>query len=118
MTANVHLEFSAEDGIHVVRASGEIDASNSDDVRRSITESITNQAIDVAVDLTDVSYVDSAGIRVLFDLARRLDRRRQRLLLVIPRASHVRRSLQVGGLLGAVTVVEALPEASGDEPGG
>ena len=61
------------------------------------------------LDLSHVTYVDSAGIRVMFDLWRRLKDHQQRLILVVPEGSGVRRSLALGGLLNTVEVLEALP---------
>ena len=92
----------------VVKLTGEVDLSNAAMVRRAIVESISNRDVDVAVDLSRVRYLDSAGIEMLFDLARRLAEHNQHLTMVLPSGSLVRRSLQASGWPTGVPVVETL----------
>ena len=47
------------------------------------------------LDLTEVTYLDSSGIHLLFDLGRRLAARRQALRLVVPESSPMRRVLEL-----------------------
>jgi anti-anti-sigma factor len=92
----------------VAKLTGEIDLSNAAMVRRAILESIPNRDVGLVVDLTRVRYLDSAGIAMLFGLARRLAEHNQRLTMVVPSDSLVRRSLQVSGWPPDVPVLEAL----------
>jgi anti-anti-sigma factor len=101
----------------VAQIRGEIDLSNAEALGASIADALTNQELGLAVDLTGVTYVDSAGIRMLFELARRLDEHRQVLVVVVPRTSLVRRSLDVGGLLASISVVETLDDLENVDPG-
>ena len=77
-------------------------------LERALNESVSNLDHELLLDLSLVTYVDSAGIKVMFDLSRRLKHHQQRLILVVPEGSGVRRSLALGGLLHAVEVREAL----------
>ena len=52
--------------------SGEVDLANADAVEADLLRAITNQVVDVSLDLGDVAYLDSAGLRVLFHLVDRL----------------------------------------------
>jgi stage II sporulation protein AA (anti-sigma F factor antagonist) len=88
---------------------GEIDISNAAHLARALKESVSNLDHELMLDLSHVTYVDSAGIRVMFDLSRRLKDHQQRLVLVVPEGSGVRRSLALGGLLHAVGVRQPLP---------
>jgi anti-anti-sigma factor len=94
----------------VVRLTGEIDLSNAGVLRRTIAESISNQVIELVVDLGDVRYLDSAGIAMLFDLSRRLAEREQRLVVVVPSGSLIRRSLDASGWPPKFPMVENLGE--------
>ena len=96
-------------GNPAILLSGEIDISNAGHLARALEGSVSNLDHELILDLTQVTYVDSAGIRVMFQLARRLKDHQQRLVLVVPEGSGVRRSLTFGGLLHAVEVLEALP---------
>ena len=99
----------ADSGNPAILLSGEIDISNAAHLARAIKGSVSNLDHGLILDLSRVTYVDSAGIKVLFDLARRLKDHQQRLVLVVPEGAGVRRSLALGGLLGVVEVLEVLP---------
>lgn len=94
----------------VARLSGEIDLSNAALVKRTITESVSNEAAELVVDLTEVRYLDSAGIAMLFDLSRRLGEHDQRVVVVVPSASPIHRSLKAGGWPSTVPIVGSVDE--------
>ncbi len=77
----------------VAKVSGEVDMTNAAYVREELTSSVPNDAHSLVIDLTDARYLDSAAIEVLFELSRRLGRRRQALHLVVPATSPLRRML-------------------------
>ena len=77
----------------VARLSGEVDMSNATYVQDELLHSVPNGAIRLVVDLTDTRYLDSAAIALLFDISRRLARRRQELRLVLPQSSPLERVL-------------------------
>ena len=105
------FELRREDigGNPAIILSGEIDISNAAHLARALKGSVSNQDHDLVLDLSQVTYVDSAGIKVLFELASRLKDHQQRLILAIPEGSRVRRSLMLGGLLQTVEVVPETP---------
>ena len=82
----------------VVTVDGEIDASNARDVGERLRGSMTNHSHDLVVDLTETTYIDSAGLNLLFALDLELTERRQRLLLVIRPGSSVARVAAITGL--------------------
>jgi stage II sporulation protein AA (anti-sigma F factor antagonist) len=81
--------------VHVVRLVGEVDISNAAALEEDISDAVPNDATGLVLDLSDTRYLDSAGIRMLFELARRLDGRRQSLVLTVPGDSLIRHSLIV-----------------------
>lgn len=91
------LDFDEERGIVLARLAGEIDLSNADAVRLRIEQGVPNTALGLMVDLSAVRYLDSSGIRLLFELARRLERRQQRLATVVPADSPVREIIEMAG---------------------
>jgi anti-anti-sigma factor len=111
------VSFRQRGRVPIAEVRGEIDLSNADFLGASIADALTNQELGLAVDLTGVTYVDSAGIRMLFELARQLEEHRQELVVVVPRASLVRRSLEVGGLLASISIVETLAALENADPG-
>ena len=80
-------------GVPVVRLEGEVDLSNVEEVRAAIFAPADAGHGCVVVDLTGTTYLDSTAVRLLFDLAVRLQTRRRRLRLVVSDATIVRRVL-------------------------
>jgi anti-anti-sigma factor len=68
----VAAEVSADNGSVCIRLSGEIDRANVAAVDEQIRAAVSGQRTAVSVDLADVSYLDSTGKQLLFDLALRL----------------------------------------------
>ena len=89
MTDLARVERGTVNGIDVVRVSGEVDLSNADLVRDAIGSAIDSDAV-VLVDLSETTYLDSAGIAMMFRLAERLLYNRQELVLVIPPDAPIR----------------------------
>src|SRR5215212_4250965 len=73
------------DGDLVVAAiAGEVDPSNARGLGRELTARVPNDAMGVVLDLTEVEYLDSSGVQMVFELAERLEARQQRLAVVVP----------------------------------
>lgn len=104
------LEVSLRDGIVIARVVGEIDASNANELRLALTDVTQNDAFGIVLDLSDVSYIDSAGIHLLYRLGESLSNRGQTLRVVIPPHSPPSDSLRLAGVQRHVDVVEELEE--------
>jgi anti-anti-sigma factor len=63
---------------------GEIDASNVESVLEQLVASAPNDSPGLVLDLAETVYLDSAGVRILFELARRMRTRRQELRVAVP----------------------------------
>jgi anti-anti-sigma factor len=101
--ATVDIKGVANTALRVVVA-GEIDLANATDVEQRILDAISNQLTDVTVDLREVEYIDSAGLRVLFTLATRLATLQIGLVLLVATESPIRRVLDVSGVTAAIPV--------------
>jgi anti-anti-sigma factor len=103
----------AEPHGHVVVAQieGEIDMSNAPAVGNRLRDLLTNRSEALVVDLGTTTYLDSSGIALLFALADELQRRQQRLHLVLPERSQLIRAIRITGLDRAVPIHETLAEA-------
>ncbi len=80
-----------------IALSGEINLANAATVEEEIRAAVSDQPTTVSVDLTHLTYVDSAGIRILFALASRLQALRIMLELVVPLDSPTRRLIELSG---------------------
>jgi anti-sigma B factor antagonist len=104
------VQFTTRDDAVIARLIGEIDLSNAGELRRAITDATPNDALGVVLDLTDVDYIDSTGIHLLYRLGDSLRARGQALRLVIPRDSPVDDTLRLAGIKRHVDVVEEVEQ--------
>jgi anti-anti-sigma factor len=111
LTTSAELDFERHGDSVVARLSGEVDMTNSSYVGEELTGSVPNDAGGLVIDLTAARYLDSAAIELLFDLSRRLSRRRQSLSLVLPDDSPLRRVLTLTGIETAAPVHQTLDSA-------
>lgn len=87
------LRVERDRDVPVVYLEGEIDIVNASQVGTQLFEAAPNDAPGMVVDLSGVSYLDSRGLHLLFELSERLRVRDQRLHLVIPPNALIRRVL-------------------------
>jgi anti-sigma B factor antagonist len=108
-TADIAVE--QVDGWSVARLRGELDMTNCDHVRDELTGSIPNDAHGLVADLSDTAYLDSAAIELLFEMARRLGRRRQELRIVLPAESPLKRVLELTDVRAVAPIHPSLATA-------
>jgi anti-anti-sigma factor len=98
LTEHPNVTIAADDGVVVASLSGEIDLSNAAEITDALLGGVPNEALGLVVDLSEVSYIDSAGVRMLAELDHRLGWRAQALRVVAPEESRSRRVLEIAGL--------------------
>jgi anti-sigma B factor antagonist len=108
------VAVDVSDGIHLISVFGEVDVASAPAVGQALQEAEVSTATSVVLDLAGVTFLDSAGIRVLMD-AVAASRSSQNKL-------SVRRDYQpqVDRVLAIAGVIEALPHlatAHGDRHG-
>ena len=111
MTTAAEIAVEQRDGAVVARLTGEVDMTNATYVGGELTRSVPNDATGLVVDLSGTRYLDSAAIELLFELARRLGRRRQGLRLVLPSSSPLRRVLVLTEIHSVAPLHEELDAA-------
>jgi anti-anti-sigma factor len=104
------LRFDVQDQIAIAALDGEIDLSNASDLETAIAQSVPNEALGLVVDVAEVKYLDSAGIGLLFNLARRVSRRQQGFAVVAPTDASVRAVLTLTGAPQVISIHESLDE--------
>jgi anti-anti-sigma factor len=105
------LTTEEREGHVVVRVTGEIDLANADEVGADIRRAVENRTFALALDLCDVSYIDSAGVRLLFDLASELRARRQELVIVVCPGTAVSTVLSIVALDSVAVIAKDLDAA-------
>ena len=105
------VEEEQQGTLCLVRVHGEVDLSNAQEVSSAIGNAMGQEARRLVVDLSDITYLDSAGVALLLRLAERLRARRRQLYLVVPRGSPVRRVLDFTGLPRVIPLEARLEDA-------
>lgn len=105
------IEVTADGDEHsTVVVAGEIDASNADRVFRQLQAALDTPS--VTLDLSQLEFLDSAAVRVLFALAHSASLRGVGLSALVPPASPVRRVLGLSGV-DAVLAIQPATDGSG-----
>jgi anti-anti-sigma factor len=95
----------------VAHVLGEVDLSNVEDIRTVLVEAVSHETECLILDLSQTTYLDSTGVRLVFELAERLQGRRQQLRLVVDEDALVRRVIVLTQLDQRVPVDPSVDEA-------
>jgi anti-anti-sigma factor len=90
----MEIEQGADDVV-VVRLSGELDLSVAASAGERIASAVPSSARGLVVDMTELEFIDSSGVSMLFGLARRVGSHRQQLRVVAPGGTAVARVLEI-----------------------
>jgi anti-anti-sigma factor len=107
------VQFNLQDTVMVARVTGEVDLSNARGIEEAITMATPNHAVRVVVDLSQLGYLDSAGIQLLYRLREQLKVRGQDLRLVLPAGSPAADALRLAGVIDQLRTSDTLTEALG-----
>ena len=127
MTELSEVEIRVRDGVSVARVRGEIDLSNADSIFSTLARAGAPTNTGLIVDLSEVAYLDSAGVRLLFRLARALGEANRTLRTVVPGDATIRRVLELANMHEQIGVDESedaaldslrkIPETAKADPG-
>jgi anti-anti-sigma factor len=98
MSPLAQLNVESIAGLPVAHLFGEIDRSNAAELESLIADAVGSQPNGLVIDLSGLKFIDSTGIRMLFNLASSLKRQQQALRVVVPDQSHVAEILETVGL--------------------
>jgi anti-anti-sigma factor len=105
--AHIRVARSDGDQLHLA-VSGDIDLANAPTVEGELAAAIPNLATAVELDLGDVSYLDSAGLHVLFALTVKLRRLQIGLRIRAPEGSPARHAIEMAGM-GSIAHIDPTP---------
>lgn len=77
----MELHTENDGNVLIVKPSGRIDGSNAFDFQNAIDEVVGEEQSAIVMDLSDLSYISSAGLRVILLLAKKLRGRQAELML-------------------------------------
>jgi anti-sigma B factor antagonist len=91
----------------VIAPTGELDLGTVTAFREWLDEKVQGDSRGVVVDLSDVAFIDSTGLRVVLELHRRLRAEQRPLAIVAPRGTMAAEVLTLTGLRRALPVHES-----------
>lgn len=105
------MDIERIDGVPIAHIHEDIDAANATATQQQLADVLGPDAASLIIDLSEIRYLDSAGIDMLLRLSNRLDHRRAELILVIPDSSQLKRLATLVGLSDAIAIHPNLSEA-------
>ena len=98
MTTMATVRGETRGDVSVARVEGEIDSANVHEVGARIRGLVTNQSMRLVIDLSQVVYLDSAGINLIFAIGEELRTHQQKLDLVVAEGSPIARMVAITSL--------------------
>jgi anti-sigma B factor antagonist len=99
----------------VASLDGELDAAGVGDVAVRVRRLVQNRELRLVIDLARVTYMDSAGINLLYAVGDELRTRQQQLHLVVTPGSPILRTLAIVGADRAFPVHPTLDDALAED---
>ena len=111
MTSIIRVREERRDHAVAAVLDGELDAASVGEVAVKLRRVVANQQLRLVIDLGSVTYLDSAGINLLYAVAEEVRARQQELHLVVVPGSPIERMLKIVGADRAFPVHASLEEA-------
>jgi len=94
----VRITLNECKGTQIAAIAGGVDMASLGDVRSALQRAVDASGHGFVLDLTAATYLDSAAVAMLFELADGLRQRRQQLRLVVPDEALMRKTLVLTGV--------------------
>ena len=92
------VELIARNGVWIASIRGEIDLSNADSTLKTLVDVVDEDADGLVIDLSELEYLDSAGVRLLFKLGRAVSASGGSLRAVVPADAKIRGVLELANV--------------------
>jgi len=83
--------------IVIATVGGEVDVSNRLGLTTRLIDAVANSATGLLLDLSELEFMDSSGVHMLYELAERLGTRQLRFAVVLPPNRPPRRAIELSG---------------------
>ncbi|HVE64335.1 MAG TPA: STAS domain-containing protein [Mycobacteriales bacterium] len=105
------IEIESGGPVVIAVLSGELDLASTPAVSAKVLDAVTVDTAGLVVDLSGVRYIDSSGVHMLFDFARRLEAGRQGMAIALGATSPIRGLLEITHISQAVAVCSTREDA-------
>jgi anti-anti-sigma factor len=106
----MELAIVRENGILIASPQGRLDGSNAQEFQGNLTEAIESNDRAVVLDLGQLSYISSAGLRVILITTKALQRQNQELA-VCSLGESIREVFAISGFDKIIKVWDSQPDA-------
>ncbi len=113
MSRPAELGLRVAGDVPVATLDGDVDMGNARHLRNSLLAGVDNRAPGLVLDLSRTTYLDSAGVHVVFEVARKLHARQQELRVVVPIGAAIRRVLVLTSVSSVAPMHESVDDAVG-----
>ena len=107
---SIEVKVFPHDGITVVKVAGEIDGSSAPSLQSKVQPLLQAEGVEMILDLGAVTYLSSAGLRMLLLLYREATAHNGRVALA-GLAESIRDTMEITGFLKFFTVANNFEEA-------
>ena len=98
------IEVERHEGdLVILRLAGEVDEGNVAEVRERIVDALPNDVMGAVLDLTRVDFLDSAAVRLIFEIVRAMGQHGQELRVAVTPGS------SPGEIIGHVGLSRSVP---------
>jgi stage II sporulation protein AA (anti-sigma F factor antagonist) len=111
------LQVEYFDSVPVVHLAGEIDVVQARRLRDRLLTIVRNRDAGLVVDLSEVRYIDSSGVNVMFELAERLAEGQIEFGVVVPEGGLVERVLEIVDMGSVASLHRSVDEGVGTVSG-
>lgn len=101
----MQIEKEQHGAIRLIRLAGRLDAATSDSVQSVMVEQLDDEGA-LAVDLSELEYVSSAGLRVLLLAQKKLTAAKQKMA-VFGLKEYIHEIFEIAGFTAILTIVES-----------
>ena len=105
------IEQGSEAGHYVIAARGEIDLFTAPELKKGLTDAIEGGQHRIAIDLSEVSFLDSSGVHLLLRTRAVLGREDRALVIICP-PGPARRIFEVAGIADLFALFESRDRAA------
>ncbi len=106
------VRLSEYEAFVVAHLKGEVDVANAGTIETELSQAVPNTAAGLIIDLSEVPFMDSSGLRLLFEVDERLRRHQQDLRIVLPKGSGLFRTLALVHMQDVVPILEDVASAA------
>jgi anti-anti-sigma factor len=107
------LRVDYYDSVPVVHLAGDVDVVQAGRLRDRLLTLVQNRDAGLVLDLTEVRYIDSSGVNMMFELAERLAEGQIKFGVVVPDGGLVERVLRIVDISSVASTHRSVRDAVG-----